>query len=88
MDSRDSGDSKKLASKPFAKCVIEGFVIAAVIGAIASGPAVIRDGGDYLYDPGEIVEVVENKSPVSSFGSAFVFVSICWIFGAARNDVE
>ena len=81
-EERPYAKSKRQENINKLKTVIEGIVVAAVLGLIASRDYVQREGGDYIYNPGEIVDVIEEEEPYKSFSSTFMFAGLCWTLGA------
>lgn len=88
MDTHNGDAVVRVVSKPFFKCVSEGLLIATFVAVLASTPSAIGDRDDPLYDSGEYVEHSQVERPQLSFARTFVFVSICWVCGAVRNDAE
>tara|TARA_E500000318_G_scaffold54309_2_gene50605 strand:- start:32276 stop:32638 length:363 start_codon:yes stop_codon:yes gene_type:complete len=84
-DERPYAKSKRGENINKLKAICEGLAVAAVLGLIASRDYVQRDGGDYLYDPGEIVDVVEEEEPYKSFASIFMFAGLCWTVGVMMS---
>lgn len=55
--------------------------IALLFGIMASTNTTITEGGDHLRDPGEVVDVIENRDPWGSFARATITLSVVFSLG-------
>lgn len=59
--------------------------IAVFLGALASQDHVIMSGGDYLYDGGEVEEVIANPEPLKRAVAMGVFSVVPMAMGAMKG---
>jgi hypothetical protein len=68
------------------KAALVAGIVAAVLGALAATPHAERTSGDYLFDPGEVIEVSEVKMPTRQFCQGFVFSLVAMLVGIVRSE--
>ena len=67
------------------KAVLVALGIAVFLAGLGSGGTAVHEGGDHLYDPGEVVDTVDDPRPLKTFVSIGVFSACTLVTGALRR---